>query len=126
MELPRGVSMSVPDLSRYGPQQQKDPIAIKVEPGDRVMVLLPRSASQNDVGQVTQYLKQWAPDVNFIILAGPESVTVIPPTPDPETFTVEGVEYKVPPPMWAHGAPVEDKEPQGHNDSDCPGPPECM
>jgi hypothetical protein len=80
-QLPKGV-----DLSSLG---KKDPIAIKVNPGDRVMVLLPRQSSQQEVSQITEYLVKWAPETQFIVLAGPESITVIP------------------------GPPSEDKEPQG-------------
>lgn len=90
MKIPKGMSLSsVPDLSRFGPQQQKPLLAITVKPGDHVMVLLPQTASQHEVATVSQMLKQWAPNVQFMVLSGPESITVIP------------------------GDPVEDKQPQG-------------
>lgn len=83
------LSVSVPDLSRFGPQTQTPLLAVTVQPGDRVMVLLPDRATQNDVAQVTQLLKQWSPQTEFLVLSGPQSITVIP------------------------GAPTEDKAPQG-------------
>jgi hypothetical protein len=90
MELPRGVNMSVPDLSQFTrPKPDKPLIAITIKPGDRVMVLLPQQASQQEVAQVSEYLKSWAPETIFLVLSGPESITVIP------------------------ADPVEDKAPQG-------------
>lgn len=101
--LPPGVNLSVPDLGRLKKAELEKPlVAATVKPGDRVMVLLPSHTTQNDMNQISQALKQWAPDVEFLVLAGPESITVIP------------------------AAPVEDKAPQGHWARDCPGPPECV
>jgi len=94
-KLPTGMNLSVPDLGQLRPT--KDPIAIKVQPGDHVMVLLPQQASAQEVGNLSAALRQWAPGTEFLVLSGPESITVIP-------------------------APIEeDKAPQGQNDkqSDC-------
>lgn len=83
--LPKGIDISVPDLSQFKKTNLPDPIAIKVNPGDKVMVLLPRNASQQEVSQITDYLVKWAPETVFLVLAGPESITVIPaPSQDSE------------------------------------------
>lgn len=124
--VPKRFNITVPDLSSLRAPKidlDKPLVAAVVRPGDQVMVLLPAIASQQEVEQISQALKQWNPVVNFLVMAGPESITVIP------------------------AAPIEDKEPQGqkpffeqvyevkklveeanveHDDSNCPGPPMCM
>jgi hypothetical protein len=74
--LPEGADMNVLDLGQL--RKPKDPIFQVVQPGDHVMVLLPPNASHAEIAQVQQYLKQWAPQTEFIVMSGPESITVIP------------------------------------------------
>jgi hypothetical protein len=104
--------MSVPDLSQFTrPKPDKPLIAITVKPGDKVMVLLPQQANQGEVAQVQQYLMQWAPETQFLVLSGPESITVIPAEPveeldDPKDPTL-GLRHN------PHPTPSQDKAPQG-------------
>lgn len=80
LELPPGVSMQVPDLSRFGPQEQKPLLAVTVNPGDRVLILLSQRATAEEVHNLAGALKQWFPQGEFLVLSGPESITVIPRT----------------------------------------------
>jgi hypothetical protein len=109
MELPKGVNMHVPNLGQLV-KPEKPLIAITIKPGDRVMVLLPQTASQQEVAQVQQYLKNWAPGTEFLVLSGPESIVVIPPT---VTHTDDDVVAIGDTASYALGDPVEDKAPQG-------------
>lgn len=111
LELPPGVSLNVPDLSRFGPQEQKPLLAVTIKPGDKVMVLLPRNASQMEVAQIADALKQWAPEVEFLTLSGPESITVIPaPAEDKAPQGLDAVDFA------AHKAAVEEAYERGLED----------
>jgi hypothetical protein len=100
MQLPKGIDLSRP---------QKQPlIAIKVEPGDKVMVLVPQSTTEPEIRQISQYLKQWAPETEFLVLVGPESITVIPASPS---------EDKAPQGQDAKGVPLQGGRPLSPYDS---------
>lgn len=99
--MPPGVSLTVPDLSKFGPQQPSiDFSYIKVTPGDSVMVVLPRNTNMAEMAQIKKAFIEWEPRVSWLIVAGVEQVTQIVPNPDP----------------------TEDKAPQGQDDVDLSGP----
>lgn len=78
--LPDGARLSVPDLSKFGPQQppMQQLLAVTVHPGDKVLILLPADAEKMEVVQIQEYLANWAPETQFLILVGPQSMAVIP------------------------------------------------
>jgi hypothetical protein len=154
MELPKGVSMSVPDLSKFGPQAPSiDFSHVAVHPGESVMVVLPRTTNMQQLEQVKQMFMQWEPRVNWMVVAGVEQVVQVTPAPV-EDKTPQGRDDVVMcncaalrgghPHPEGQGYFCHDEEPddvgymgwmQGqvpyvetpvHDDSNCPGPPECM
>lgn len=88
---PKKFDLSVPDLSLLKKPKalENPPVAAVVHPGDQVVVLLPIDTPQQEVGGISQYLKQWSPTVSWLVMAGPSSITVIPATPQ-ETEQPQG------------------------------------
>ena len=109
MELPKGVNLSVPDLSKFGPRAAPpiDFSHIKVTPGDSVMVCVSGRASITDIEHVRDLLLQWEPRVNWLVVSGIEHVAQVQQDPGGAGWNKEGF----------NPDPVEDKEPQGLDDA---------
>lgn len=98
------INVSVPDLSKLGKPKalENPPVAAVVHPGDQVVVLLPESATPQEIQNVSEFLKQWAPTVSWLVTSGILNITVIPT----QSLAV-GDKIRV------AGTPLPDRSPQG-------------
>jgi hypothetical protein len=47
---------------------------IIVQPGDKVLLVLPSHATPDDLARFKAHLEKWAPGADWLLVAGPEAV----------------------------------------------------